>query len=66
MERWRNLNQWVFDLDTFYHLEGLHLYVWILLNVMYKGGVQLGCVVLFGERQYIQSVGKIREDLFLK
>jgi hypothetical protein len=62
MRRWRNFNQWMFDLDTFYRLEVLHLYVWILLNAMYEGGVQLGCVVL-GERQYIRSIGKFREDL---
>ncbi|UXH43976.1 hypothetical protein N5C46_20430 [Rossellomorea vietnamensis] len=60
MSRWRNLNQWMFDLDTFYHLN-----LWILLNAMYEGGVQLGCVVL-GERPYIRSIGKIREDLFFK
>jgi hypothetical protein len=60
MDRWRNLNQWMFDLDTF-----KHLYIWILLNAMYEGGVQLGCVVL-GERQYIRSIGKFRENLFNK
>ncbi|MGM0853474.1 MAG: hypothetical protein ACQEWI_12815 [Bacillota bacterium] len=60
MSRWRNLNQWMFDLDTFYHL-----YLWIVLNAMYEGGAQLGCVVL-GERQYIRSIGKIREGLFFK
>jgi hypothetical protein len=65
MSIWKNFNQWMFDLDTPYHLEGLHLYVWILLNAMYEGGVQLGCVVL-GERQCIQSIGKFREDLFFK
>jgi hypothetical protein len=41
------------------------LYLWILLNAMYDGGVQLGCVVL-GESQYIRSIGKFREDLFFK
>ncbi|MGD6849262.1 hypothetical protein [Rossellomorea aquimaris] len=52
MSRWRNLNQLTFDyLDTFYPL--------------YEGGVQLGCVVLV-ESQYIRSIGKFREDLFLK
>jgi hypothetical protein len=60
MSRWRNLNQWTFDLDTFYPL-----YLWIVLNPMYEGGVQLGCVVLV-ERQYIRSIGKFREDLFFK
>ncbi|MCA1057565.1 hypothetical protein LCL96_01370 [Rossellomorea aquimaris] len=60
MSRWRNLNKWISDLSTFYYL-----YLWILLNAMYEGGVQLGCVVL-GERPYIRSIGKIREDLFLK
>ncbi|MCR8848345.1 hypothetical protein NQ095_08020 [Rossellomorea sp. SC111] len=60
MCKWRNLNQWMFDLDTFNHL-----YMWILLNSVYEGGVQLWCVVL-GERKYIQSTGKIREDLFFK
>lgn len=60
MSRWRNLNQWMFDLDTFYHL-----YLWILLNAMYEGGVQLGCLVL-GERPYIRLIGQIREDLFFK
>ncbi len=58
MSSWRNLNQWIFHLDTFYHL-----YLWILLNAMYDGRVQLGCVVL-GERHYIRSIGKFREDLF--
>jgi hypothetical protein len=48
------------DLDTFNHL-----YTWILLNTMYEGRVQLGCVVL-GERPYIQSIGKFREELFYK
>ncbi|MCC5801838.1 hypothetical protein [Rossellomorea vietnamensis] len=60
MSRWRKLNQWMLDLDTFYHL-----YLLILLNAMYEGGVKLGCVVL-GERQYIRSIGKIREDMFFK
>ncbi|MEI2666121.1 hypothetical protein [Rossellomorea sp. LJF3] len=60
MSRWRKLNHWMLDLDTFYHL-----YLLILLNAMYEGGVQLGCVVL-GERPYIRSIGKIREDLFFK
>jgi hypothetical protein len=63
MSRWRNLNQWMFDLYTFYYLEGLHLYVWILLNVMYVGQVQLGSI-LFGARPDIQSIGKFREVLF--
>ncbi|MGM0830239.1 MAG: hypothetical protein ACQEU4_18610 [Bacillota bacterium] len=36
MSRWRNFNQWLFELDTFYRLEGLHLYVWILLNAVYE------------------------------
>jgi hypothetical protein len=48
------------DLDTFNHL-----YTWILLNTMYEGRVQLGCVVL-GERPYIRWIGKFREDLFYK
>jgi hypothetical protein len=60
MDRWRNLNQWMFDLDTFYHL-----YLWILLNATYEGGVQLMCLVL-SERQYIRSIEKIRDDLFFK
>ncbi|WP_061809643.1 hypothetical protein [Rossellomorea vietnamensis] len=60
MDRWRNLNQWMFDLDTLNHL-----YMWILLNVMYEGRVQVGCVVL-GEKPYIRSIGKIREVLFYK
>ncbi|WP_282139185.1 hypothetical protein [Rossellomorea aquimaris] len=60
MSRRRNLNQCMFDLDTFYHL-----YLWILLNAMYEGGVQLGCVVL-GEMPYIRSIGKFREDLLFK
>lgn len=60
MSRWRNINQWMFDLDTFYHLD-----LWILLNAMYDGGVQLGCVVL-GEGNYIRSIGRTREDLFFK
>ncbi|PFA69837.1 hypothetical protein CN378_03455 [Bacillus sp. AFS015802] len=60
MSRWRNLNQWMSDLNTFYHL-----YLWILLNAMYEGGVQLRCVVL-GERKYIRSIEKIRDDLFFK
>ncbi|CAN7274137.1 hypothetical protein [Rossellomorea sp. LjRoot5] len=47
MDRWRNLNQWMFDVDTFNHL-----YLWILLNAMFEGRVKLGCVV-FGERNYI-------------
>ncbi|MDX8345803.1 hypothetical protein [Rossellomorea sp. YZS02] len=63
MSRWRNLNQWMLDLDKFYHLEGIYLYMWILLITMYEGEVQLGCVVL-GEKQYIRSIGKFREDLF--
>jgi hypothetical protein len=65
MSRLRNINQWMFDMDAFYHLEGLHLYAWILLNAMYEGGVQLGCVV-FGARPYIRSNGKFREVLFYK
>jgi hypothetical protein len=60
MSRWRKLNHWMLDLDTFYHL-----YLLILLNAMYEGGVQLGCVVL-GERPYIRSNGKIRGNLFFK
>ncbi|UTE76763.1 hypothetical protein [Rossellomorea sp. KS-H15a] len=60
MSRWRKLNHWMLDLDTFYHL-----YLLILLNAMYEGGVQLGCVVL-GEGHYIRSIGRTREDLFLK
>jgi hypothetical protein len=60
MDRWRNLNQWIFDLDTINHL-----YLWILLNAMYEGRVQLGCVMI-GERQYIPSIGKFRENLFFK
>jgi hypothetical protein len=60
MDRWRNLNQWMFDLETFNHL-----YMWILLHAMYEGRVQLGCVV-FGERPYIRSIGKFPEDLFYK
>jgi hypothetical protein len=60
MDRWRNLNQRIFDWDTFNHL-----YMWILLNAMYESRVQLGCVVV-GERQYISSIGKYREDLFFK
>ncbi|KAA0562266.1 hypothetical protein F0342_17770 [Bacillus sp. CH30_1T] len=60
MSRWSNLNQWMFDLDTFYPL-----YLWIVLNAMYVGGVQLGCVML-GERPYIRSIGKFRETLFYK
>ncbi|WP_406686530.1 hypothetical protein [Rossellomorea vietnamensis] len=60
MSRWRNLNQWMFDLHTFYHL-----YLWVLLNAMYDGRVQLGCVVL-GEGYYIRSIGRTREDLFFK
>lgn len=60
MDRWRNLIQWRLDLDTFNHL-----YMWVLLNAMYEGRVQLGCVVL-GEGQYIRSIGKFREDLFYK
>ncbi|WP_341356787.1 hypothetical protein [Rossellomorea sp. y25] len=47
-------------MDTFNHL-----YMWILLNALYEGGVQLGCVAL-GERPYIRSIGKFREDLFYK
>jgi hypothetical protein len=58
MDRWRNLNQWMLDLATFNHL-----YMWILLNAMYEGRVQLRCVVL-GEKPYIRSIGKFREDLF--
>jgi hypothetical protein len=60
MDRWRNLYQSMFDLDTFYHL-----YLWILLNAMYEGRVQLGCVVL-GERQYIRSIEKFREGRFFR
>ncbi|PFG05240.1 hypothetical protein [Bacillus sp. es.034] len=60
MDRWRNLNQWIFDLDTFNHL-----YMWILLNAIYDGEVQLGCVVL-GEMPFIRSIGKFREDLLYK
>ncbi|MBW3111592.1 hypothetical protein KYJ26_07110 [Bacillus sp. MCCB 382] len=60
MDRWRNLNQWMFDLDTFNHL-----YIWILLNAMYEGLVQLGCMVIDG-RPYIRSIGKFREDLLYK
>lgn len=60
MSRWRNLKQWMFDLHTFYHLD-----LWILLNAMYEGGVQLGRVVL-GEGNYFRSIGRTREDLFLK
>jgi hypothetical protein len=60
MDRWENLNQWMFDFDTFNHL-----YMWILLNAMYGGRVQLWCVVL-GENPYIRSIGKFREDLFYK
>ncbi|MGD6849258.1 hypothetical protein [Rossellomorea aquimaris] len=65
MSRWRNLNQWIFDINKFYHQEGLQLYLWILLNTMYEGGVQLGCVVL-GERLYMRAIRKFREDLFYK
>ncbi|WP_226673467.1 hypothetical protein [Rossellomorea aquimaris] len=65
MSRCRKLNQWKFDLDTFYHLKGLHLYVWILLNAIYEGGVHLGCVVL-GKRLYIRSIVKFREALIFK
>jgi hypothetical protein len=60
MDRWRNLNQWMFDLETFNHL-----YMWIFLNAMYEGSVQLGCVLL-GERPYIRCIGKFRECLFFK
>jgi hypothetical protein len=63
MSGWRNLKQRMLDLDTFYHLEGLRLYVGIMLNATYEGGVQVGCVVL-GERQYIQSIRKFREGLW--
>jgi hypothetical protein len=60
MDRWKNLNQWMFDLDSFNHL-----YMWILLNAMYEGGVQLGSVMI-GERQYIPLIGRFGEDLFFK
>jgi hypothetical protein len=60
MDRWRNLNQWMFYLDTYNPP-----YMWILLNAMYESRVQLGSVLL-GERPYIRSIGKFREDLFFK
>jgi hypothetical protein len=60
MSRPRNLKQWMFDLGTCYQTEGLHLYVWILLNSIYEARVREGCVVL-GERQYIRSIRKFRE-----
>jgi hypothetical protein len=46
MSGWRKIKQKILELDTFYHLEYLLLYVWILLNATYQGGVQVGCVVL--------------------
>ncbi|TMU85868.1 hypothetical protein FGG79_11775 [Bacillus sp. BHET2] len=63
MSGWRKLEQEMLDLETFYHPEDLRLYVWILLNATYQGGVQVGGVVL-GERQYIRSIRKLREDLW--
>ncbi|QHE62599.1 hypothetical protein FHE72_17385 [Rossellomorea vietnamensis] len=65
MSRWRNLNQRIFNMDIFFHLEGLQLYLWILLNAMYEDGVQLGCVVL-GERLYIRPIAKFQEALIFK
>ncbi|MFC7782869.1 hypothetical protein ACFQWC_00060 [Rossellomorea sp. GCM10028870] len=47
-------------MHTFYRL-----YLWIVLNAMYEGGVQLGCVV-HGEGHYIRSIGRTRENLFFK
>ncbi|MCA1063871.1 hypothetical protein QTG56_01415 [Rossellomorea sp. AcN35-11] len=63
MNGWRKLEQEILDLETFHHPEDLRLYVWILLNATYQGGVQVGGVVL-GERQYIRSLRKLREDLW--
>ncbi|BCB04065.1 hypothetical protein [Bacillus sp. KH172YL63] len=39
------------------------MYVLILLNSTYKGGVLVGGVVL-GERQYVRSLRQLREDLW--
>ncbi|NMH67902.1 hypothetical protein HF072_03770 [Bacillus sp. RO3] len=54
MSGWRKLEQEMVEMETFYLPEDLRLYVWILLNATYQGGVQIGGVVL-GERQYVRD-----------
>ncbi|MGG3916029.1 hypothetical protein [Rossellomorea vietnamensis] len=63
MNGWRKLETGMLDKETFHHTEDLRLYVLILLNATHKGGVQVGGVVL-GERQYVRSLRKLREDLW--
>jgi hypothetical protein len=63
MNGWRKLEQGVLDMETFHHPEDLRLYVLILLNATHQGGIQVGGVVL-GERQYVRSLRKLREDLW--
>jgi hypothetical protein len=63
MNGWRKLETGMLDKETFHHPEDLRLYVLILLNATYQGGVQVGGVVL-GERQYVRSLRKLREDLW--
>jgi hypothetical protein len=59
----RKLKHRMLDLDTFYHLEDLLLYVWILLNALDEDGVQVGCVVP-AERKNIRMIRKFGENLW--